>query len=299
MMETPSGDTSLSMPLITIFAPYCIAKPQRKTSKWLESALPKLAISFDSRTRSRLRRPVITLSGYITWPRFGVVVYRTPTEEFNLETGATQVAEKIIEDNDLAEHGFRIEELAWIKSKDKTLGKFVSLGIWFDSVEGAEYILRDARLRRRDASDANGLAIWYGRARKRHDVDTMRRQLTPLDAREKSPHPIVEHNEVGTENGGTDQRPLELRSRYYFDLGAIHHYISLGQNSTIDQTLYHENYGSDYRATKLNEKARKLYERADWARIGEEVARKMSSWKDIKTRPALDRVVEKLISATA
>ncbi|CDM38421.1 Probable transposable element [Penicillium roqueforti FM164] len=94
-----------------------------------------------------------------------------------------------------------------------------------------------------------------------------------------------------------------------------------GQNSTIDLTvtdkperlvkchLYHENYGSDHRATysewdlqpqsKPNDKVRKAYERADWARIGEEVARKMSPWKDIKTRPTLDRVVEKLTSATA
>ncbi|KAJ6103651.1 reverse transcriptase [Penicillium sp. IBT 16267x] len=73
--------------------------------------------------------------------------------------------------------------------------------------------------------------------------------------------------------------------------------------------LYHENYGPDHRATysewnlqpqsKPNDKARKAYKRADWARIGEEVARKMSPWKDIKTRPTLDRVVEKLILATA
>ena len=94
-----------------------------------------------------------------------------------------------------------------------------------------------------------------------------------------------------------------------------------GQNSTIDQTvtdspgllvkchLYHENYGSDHRATysewnlqpqtKLRTKARKAYERADWSKIGEEVARQMSPWKEIKTRPTLDRVVEKLTSATA
>ncbi|KAJ5642550.1 reverse transcriptase [Penicillium lividum] len=94
-----------------------------------------------------------------------------------------------------------------------------------------------------------------------------------------------------------------------------------GQHSTIDLTvtdqperlvkchLYHENYGSDHRATysewniqpqsKPNDKVRKAYERADWARIGEEVARKMSPWKDIKTRPTLDRVVEKLTAVTA
>jgi len=94
-----------------------------------------------------------------------------------------------------------------------------------------------------------------------------------------------------------------------------------GQNSTIDQTvtdrpdllikcqLYHENYGSDHRATysewnlqaqsRPSLKARKLYDRADWARIGEEVTRQMSPWKEIKTRPTLDRVVESLTAATA
>ena len=76
-------------------------------------------------------------------PRFGVVVHRTPTEEFDLETGATQAAEKIISDNDLVELGFRIDELAWMKTKDKALGKFASLGIWFDSAEGAEHLLRN------------------------------------------------------------------------------------------------------------------------------------------------------------
>lgn len=79
-------------------------------------------------------------------PRFGVVVHRTPTEEFDLESGAIQAAEKITEDNNLAEHGFRIEELAWMKAKDKTLGKFASLGIWFDSAEGADHMLREGFL---------------------------------------------------------------------------------------------------------------------------------------------------------
>jgi hypothetical protein len=77
-------------------------------------------------------------------PRFGVVVHRTPTEEFDLETGAIQAAEKIINDNDLAEHGFHIDELAWMKAKNKALGKFASLGIRFDSAEGAEYMLQPA-----------------------------------------------------------------------------------------------------------------------------------------------------------
>ena len=79
-------------------------------------------------------------------PRFGVVVHRTPTEDFDLENANTQAIEKIVEDNDLAGQGFRIEEVAWLKRKDKGLGKFASLGIWFDSAEGAECILNNGLL---------------------------------------------------------------------------------------------------------------------------------------------------------
>jgi hypothetical protein len=79
-------------------------------------------------------------------PRFGVVVHRTPTEDFDLENANAQAVQKIMEENDLAERGFQIEELAWLKRKDKVLGKFASLGIWFDSAEGAEYILDNGLL---------------------------------------------------------------------------------------------------------------------------------------------------------
>jgi hypothetical protein len=33
-----------------------------------------------------------------------------------------------------------------MKAKDKVLGKFASLGIWFDSIEGAEHMLRNGFL---------------------------------------------------------------------------------------------------------------------------------------------------------
>jgi hypothetical protein len=79
-------------------------------------------------------------------PRFGVVVHRTPTEDFDLENANTEAIAKIMEENDLAEQGFQIEELAWLKRKDKVLGKFASLGIWFDSAEGAEYLLNNGLL---------------------------------------------------------------------------------------------------------------------------------------------------------
>ena len=79
-------------------------------------------------------------------PRFGVVVHRTPTEDFDLENANAEAIEKIMEENDLAEKGFQIEELAWLKRKDKVLGKFASLGIWVNSAEGAEHILNDGLL---------------------------------------------------------------------------------------------------------------------------------------------------------
>lgn len=94
-----------------------------------------------------------------------------------------------------------------------------------------------------------------------------------------------------------------------------------GRSSTIDQTvtnrpdllikchLYHENYGSDHLATYSEwnlqaqhnpiAKPRKAYDRADWSRIGEEVAQKMEPWKEIKTRSALDEIVQSLTEATA
>jgi hypothetical protein len=76
-------------------------------------------------------------------PRFGVVVHRTPTEDFDLENANAQAIQKIMEDNDLSERSFHIEEVAWLKRKDKVLGEFASLGIWFDSADGAEYILNN------------------------------------------------------------------------------------------------------------------------------------------------------------
>ncbi|KAI2734534.1 hypothetical protein DTO013E5_9920 [Penicillium roqueforti] len=94
-----------------------------------------------------------------------------------------------------------------------------------------------------------------------------------------------------------------------------------GKSTTIDQTvtnrpellikchLYHENYGSDHRATYSEwnlsprrqpaAKAKKAYDRADWAKIAEDVLRQIGPWKEVKTRPALDEVVERLTEATA
>ena len=93
-----------------------------------------------------------------------------------------------------------------------------------------------------------------------------------------------------------------------------------GRNSTIDQTvtdrpdllikchLYHDNYGSDHRATYSEwslrtrsnpaTKARKAYDRADWDKIGKEVQSLMGPWETPSTTQALDAIVEKLTRGT-
>jgi hypothetical protein len=45
-------------------------------------------------------------------PRFGVVVHRTPTEDFWLPENETQGIQKIMEDNDMATKGYNIQEIA-------------------------------------------------------------------------------------------------------------------------------------------------------------------------------------------
>ncbi|KAJ5240343.1 reverse transcriptase [Penicillium citrinum] len=433
-------------------------------------------------------------------PRFGVVVFPPPTAEQII-----QAAVKIIEENDLAKHGFRIEELAWMKAKDKVLGKFASLGIWFDSAEGAEYMLRSGFLvnqhyipyvERREIKKKRcfrcqrfGHLAWSCKETPRcgHCAGQHERERCPpgpsdprlyqmletnlrilqLNMMKSAPrmealindhqnqdldilliqepsittyHTHVNHSAWRLYRPTTKTDATRFRSLIYVnrristsshrqipcdhpDVAAIkiwtaesqtlffsiyippapifatddtsaiptltaientitattqtghrttniiiagdfnrHHpmwggnnipprfiehasdlitffqthnlssclprgtatYWALnnpGQNSTIDQTvtdrpdllikcqLYHENYGSDHRATysewnlqaqsRPSLKARKLYDRADWARIGEEVTRQMSPWKEIKTRPTLDRVVESLTAAMA
>jgi hypothetical protein len=93
-----------------------------------------------------------------------------------------------------------------------------------------------------------------------------------------------------------------------------------GKSTTIDLTvtdqpgllikchLYHENYGSDHRATysewslkpyhKPTAKTRKAYERADWDKIGAKVLQQMGPWKEIRTRPTLDETVKRLTDIT-
>jgi hypothetical protein len=48
--------------------------------------------------------------------------------------------DKIMEENDLAAKGYQIDDIAWLKNKEKLLGMSASLGIWFDTPEAAEWL---------------------------------------------------------------------------------------------------------------------------------------------------------------
>lgn len=89
-----------------------------------------------------------------------------------------------------------------------------------------------------------------------------------------------------------------------------------GQNSVIDLTLtnepprlvkcelYHENYGSDHRGTlsewdmqlerRPETQPRRAYERADWAKIGQQIRRRLNEDAQIETPAQLDHAVDRL-----
>jgi hypothetical protein len=79
-------------------------------------------------------------------PRFGIVVHRVPTEDFDLDMEKRQGIEKIMEENDLTEKGFEIEDIAWLKKKDRPLGRSASMGIWLNTPEAAESIINNGLL---------------------------------------------------------------------------------------------------------------------------------------------------------
>ncbi|KAJ5513135.1 hypothetical protein N7463_002687 [Penicillium fimorum] len=79
-------------------------------------------------------------------PRFGVAVHHIPTFGLDLKNRKTEAIEKIANENDLTDRGFRIEDIAWLKKRDKELGTFASMGIWFDSLEAAEWMLNNGLL---------------------------------------------------------------------------------------------------------------------------------------------------------
>jgi len=74
-------------------------------------------------------------------PRFGVVFHRTPTEEVKMDEDKDDSIKKIMDENCLVSKGFKIEDIAWLKRQEKELGRSATLGIWFDTKEGADWVL--------------------------------------------------------------------------------------------------------------------------------------------------------------
>ncbi|KAJ5820578.1 zinc knuckle domain protein [Penicillium riverlandense] len=51
-----------------------------------------------------------------------------------------------MEEKDLQERSFRIEDIARLKKRDKMLETFASMGTWFDSTEAEEWMLDNGLL---------------------------------------------------------------------------------------------------------------------------------------------------------
>jgi hypothetical protein len=79
-------------------------------------------------------------------PRFGVVAHRTPTEDFLSPESERTFIDTIMEENSMAQHGHRISQVAWLKPRDKPIGKHGSLAIWFDTREAAEWTMDNGPL---------------------------------------------------------------------------------------------------------------------------------------------------------
>lgn len=79
-------------------------------------------------------------------PRFAVVAHRTPTEDFLAPENEKAFISSIMEENKMELHGFRINRIAWLKSRDKPIGKHGSLVIWFDTREAAEWTMDNGLL---------------------------------------------------------------------------------------------------------------------------------------------------------
>ncbi|EED11754.1 hypothetical protein TSTA_109330 [Talaromyces stipitatus ATCC 10500] len=67
-------------------------------------------------------------------------------KDFDLDKEKKEGIEKIMEENDLAEKGFEIKDIAWLKKKDSPLGKSASMGIWLNTPEAAESIISNGLL---------------------------------------------------------------------------------------------------------------------------------------------------------
>lgn len=58
-----------------------------------------------------------------------------------LPANKQEAIKKMMEENKWVTKGFKEDDVAWLKQSDKTLGVTASLGIWFDSVKAAEWVV--------------------------------------------------------------------------------------------------------------------------------------------------------------
>ncbi|XP_024085695.1 uncharacterized protein LOC112128124, partial [Cimex lectularius] len=79
-------------------------------------------------------------------PRFAVVAHRTPTEGFLTPEDENAFIGSLMEENKMELYGFRINRIAWLKPRDKPIGKHGSLAIWFDTREAAEWTMDNGLL---------------------------------------------------------------------------------------------------------------------------------------------------------
>jgi hypothetical protein len=49
-------------------------------------------------------------------------------------------------ENKLEEKGFEIADIAWLRKKDRPLGRSASMGIWFNTPEAAEWTRQEGLL---------------------------------------------------------------------------------------------------------------------------------------------------------
>ncbi|KAJ5346266.1 hypothetical protein N7452_004270 [Penicillium brevicompactum] len=122
-----------------------------------------------------------------------------------------------------------------MKPKDKTLGKFIFIGIWFNSTEGIEHMLQKGFIKKRCIRCQHfGHLAWiynqmpqYGHYTGQHN-----QKHYPLGVRawclnysEKPWSPTIEYDKIGTENRNTDPQSLDLRARYSLNLETIYYHI--------------------------------------------------------------------------
>jgi hypothetical protein len=71
------------------------------------------------------------------------VVHRTPTENISPPENKKSHIHMIMEEKDVTAKGYRIDDIAWLKSKDKPLGRSASLGIRLDTAKAAEWVINN------------------------------------------------------------------------------------------------------------------------------------------------------------